>query len=60
MASIWEMTAMLFRTLSSKRQQNEGIYLVFQIFILLAPLCQWASTNNQIPPAEVLTDWEQG
>ncbi|KAJ6438282.1 Protein RTA1-like protein 9 [Purpureocillium lavendulum] len=38
MATIWETTAMTFRSLSSKAQQNDGIYLVFQIFILLAPL----------------------
>ncbi|KEF53084.1 uncharacterized protein A1O9_10992 [Exophiala aquamarina CBS 119918] len=38
MASIWETTAMLFRAVSSKNQQASGIYLVFQIFILLAPL----------------------
>ncbi|OAQ59612.1 RTA1 domain-containing protein [Pochonia chlamydosporia 170] len=38
MATIWEMTAMIFRTLSSKNQQSKGLLLVFQIFILLAPL----------------------
>lgn len=42
MATIWEMMAMIFRTLSSKNQQSKGIYLVFQIFILLAPLCKFS------------------
>lgn len=41
MATIWEMAAMTFRAISSKNQQSEGIYLVFQIFILLAPLCKF-------------------
>lgn len=39
MASIWEMMAFIFRALSTKDQQSSGIYLVFQIFILLAPIC---------------------
>ncbi|XXG95356.1 hypothetical protein Hte_001618 [Hypoxylon texense] len=30
--------AYLFRTVSTRHQQNTGIYLVFQIFILLSPL----------------------
>ncbi|KAF6824226.1 RTA1 domain-containing protein [Colletotrichum plurivorum] len=38
MASIWETLAFTFRGLSSKNQQNTGILLIFQIFILLAPL----------------------
>ncbi|KAF6803097.1 RTA1 domain-containing protein [Colletotrichum sojae] len=38
MASIWETLAFAFRALSSKYQQNTGILLIFQIFILLAPL----------------------
>ncbi|KAF7539256.1 hypothetical protein G7Z17_g12455 [Cylindrodendrum hubeiense] len=38
MAGLWETFAFLFRALSTKDPQNEGIYLVFQIFILLAPL----------------------
>ncbi|KAM0284391.1 hypothetical protein ACHAQH_001967 [Verticillium albo-atrum] len=38
MASIWETLALLFRTISTKHQQSSGIYLVFQIFILLAPI----------------------
>ncbi|KAM0433019.1 hypothetical protein ACHAPT_004724 [Fusarium lateritium] len=38
MASIWEMMAFIFRALSTKDQQSKGIYLVFQIFILLAPI----------------------
>ncbi|CAM1511944.1 Fc.00g094570.m01.CDS01 [Cosmosporella sp. VM-42] len=38
MASLWETMAFVFRALSSKHQQSSGIYLVFQIFILLAPL----------------------
>ncbi|KDN67771.1 putative RTA1 domain-containing protein [Colletotrichum sublineola] len=38
MASIWETLAFVFRAASSKQQQSDGIYLVFQIFILLAPI----------------------
>ncbi|WYZ33881.1 hypothetical protein EsH8_I_000157 [Colletotrichum jinshuiense] len=38
MASIWETLAFVFRAASSKYQQNNGIYLIFQIFILLAPI----------------------
>ncbi|CRK28120.1 hypothetical protein BN1708_004557 [Verticillium longisporum] len=38
MASIWETLAFLFRAISTKHQQSSGIYLVFQIFILLAPI----------------------
>ncbi|KAK1486133.1 RTA1 domain-containing protein [Colletotrichum abscissum] len=38
MASIWETLAFIFRAASSKNQQSNGIYLVFQIFILLAPI----------------------
>ncbi|KAM5347803.1 hypothetical protein ACJ41O_007627 [Fusarium nematophilum] len=38
MASIWEMMAFFFRAISTKHQQSTGIYLVFQIFILLAPI----------------------
>ncbi|KAK7413770.1 hypothetical protein QQX98_007337 [Neonectria punicea] len=38
MASTWEVLAFVFRTASIKNPQNSGIYLVFQIFILLAPL----------------------
>ncbi|KAJ9156525.1 RTA1 domain-containing protein [Pleurostoma richardsiae] len=38
MAAIWETLAFTFRALSAKHQQSDGIYLVFQIFILLAPL----------------------
>ncbi|KAK1857219.1 rta1 domain protein, partial [Colletotrichum chrysophilum] len=38
MASIWETLAFVFRSLSTRYQQNSGIYLIFQIFILLAPL----------------------
>ncbi|KAK6948727.1 hypothetical protein Daesc_010497 [Daldinia eschscholtzii] len=38
MAGIWETLAYLFRTVSTRHQQSSGIYLVFQIFILLAPL----------------------
>ncbi|KAF9874191.1 RTA1 domain-containing protein [Colletotrichum karsti] len=40
MAGIWETLAFVFRSVSSKHQQDTGIYLVFQIFILLAPLCK--------------------
>ncbi|KAI1775987.1 RTA1 like protein-domain-containing protein [Hypoxylon cercidicola] len=38
MASAWETIAYLFRTVSTRHQQSTGIYLVFQIFILLSPL----------------------
>ncbi|KAK9773421.1 putative RTA1 like protein-domain-containing protein [Seiridium cardinale] len=38
MASIWELCAFTFRAISTRFQQSVGIYLVFQIFILLAPL----------------------
>ncbi|KAI2617841.1 RTA1 like protein-domain-containing protein [Hypoxylon sp. NC1633] len=38
MASFWETMAYLFRTISTRYQQNTGVYLVFQIFILLSPL----------------------
>ncbi|KAI1654908.1 RTA1 like protein-domain-containing protein [Daldinia decipiens] len=38
MASFWETMAYLFRTVSTRYQQSSGIYLVFQIFILLSPL----------------------
>ncbi|KAH8659858.1 RTA1 like protein-domain-containing protein [Xylariales sp. PMI_506] len=38
MASIWETAAFASRAISSRFQQSDGIYLVFQIFILLAPL----------------------
>ncbi|KAI1373191.1 RTA1 like protein-domain-containing protein [Hypoxylon crocopeplum] len=38
MASFWETMAYLFRTVSTRYQQSTGIYLVFQIFILLSPL----------------------
>ncbi|KAI1104984.1 RTA1 like protein-domain-containing protein [Jackrogersella minutella] len=38
MASFWETMAYLFRSVSTRYQQNTGVYLVFQIFILLSPL----------------------
>ncbi|KAH8879439.1 hypothetical protein GQ53DRAFT_738679 [Thozetella sp. PMI_491] len=38
MASIWETCGFMFRAISSRYQQNTGIYLVFQVFVLLAPL----------------------
>ncbi|KAH6895985.1 RTA1 like protein-domain-containing protein [Thelonectria olida] len=38
MASLWETCAFIFRAISTKHQMSSGIYLVFQIFILLAPL----------------------
>ncbi|KAL0939984.1 RTA1 domain-containing protein [Colletotrichum truncatum] len=38
MATIWETLAFSFRAISTKFQQSSGVYLVFQIFILLAPL----------------------
>jgi hypothetical protein len=40
MAAIWETTAFASRAVSAKMQQNVGIYLIFQIFILLSPLCR--------------------
>ena len=39
MAALWETVAFTFRTLSTRYQQNTTFYLIFQIFILLAPLC---------------------
>ncbi|KAL7622595.1 hypothetical protein AAE478_008105 [Parahypoxylon ruwenzoriense] len=38
MASFWETMAYLFRTVSTRHQNITGIYLVFQVFILLSPL----------------------
>ncbi|KAI1077939.1 RTA1 like protein-domain-containing protein [Whalleya microplaca] len=38
MASFWETIAYVFRTASTRYQQNTGVYLVFQVFILLSPL----------------------
>ncbi|RGP76960.1 hypothetical protein FLONG3_4898 [Fusarium longipes] len=38
MAGIWETTAFTFRAISTKHQQSIGVLLVFQIFILLAPI----------------------
>ncbi|KAF4463046.1 RTA1-involved in 7-aminocholesterol resistance [Fusarium albosuccineum] len=38
MACIWEMMAFVFRSASVTHQQSTGVYLVFQIFILLAPI----------------------
>ncbi|KAK6206988.1 RTA1 domain-containing protein [Colletotrichum tabaci] len=38
MAGIWETLAFVFRAASSRDQQSDGLYLVFQIFILLAPI----------------------
>ncbi|KAJ4011511.1 hypothetical protein NW752_008514 [Fusarium irregulare] len=38
MAGIWETTAFTFRAISTKHQQSIGVLLVFQIFILLAPV----------------------
>lgn len=45
MAGIWETMAFMFRAISTKNQQSVGVYLVFQIFILLAPLCKLPSTH---------------
>jgi hypothetical protein len=39
-ACAWETIAMLFRTVSTKYQQSSSMVLVFQIFILTAPLCE--------------------
>jgi hypothetical protein len=41
MAGIWETCAFTFRAISAKNQINDTIYLVYQIFILLAPLCEY-------------------
>ena len=41
MASVWETMAFTFRAISTKYQQSTGVYLVFQGFILLAPLCEF-------------------
>ncbi|RDW73413.1 hypothetical protein BP6252_07320 [Coleophoma cylindrospora] len=38
MACVWETCAFTFRAISTRFQQSVGVYLVFQIFILLAPL----------------------
>ncbi|KAK2616370.1 hypothetical protein QQS21_000611 [Conoideocrella luteorostrata] len=38
MATIWETTALIFRTLSSKMLQNRPMYMIFEILILFAPL----------------------
>lgn len=38
MASFWETLAYLFRSVSTRYQQNTGVYLIFQIFVLLSPL----------------------
>ncbi|KAK3944815.1 C6 zinc finger domain protein [Diplogelasinospora grovesii] len=38
MAGLWETCAFLFRAISSRYQQSTGVYLIFQIFVLLAPL----------------------
>jgi len=40
MAAMWETVAFTMRAASAKQQQNTGILLVFQGFILLAPLCK--------------------
>ncbi|EXU98990.1 hypothetical protein X797_007988 [Metarhizium robertsii] len=40
MATTWEMTAMMFRTLSSRSQQSRGLRLGFLILVLLAPICK--------------------
>lgn len=42
MGSLWETLAFTFRTISTRFQLNVGVYLVFQIFILLAPLCEYS------------------
>ena len=40
MASIWETVSFVARTISTRHQQNVGIELVSDLFVLLAPLCQ--------------------
>lgn len=40
MASIWESVAFTFRALSARNQQSIGFILIYQIFILLAPICE--------------------
>jgi hypothetical protein len=48
-AGIWETLAFIFRTISTKHQQESGILLVFQIFVLTAPLCKFYSNNDDLP-----------
>lgn len=40
MASLWEMLAYLFRSVSARHQMTSGIYIVYKIFILISPLCK--------------------
>lgn len=40
-ASAWETLAFVFRTISTKHQQSTAVLLVFQIFVLTAPLCEY-------------------
>lgn len=46
MAGLWETLAFFFRALSSRDQQSRGIYLTYQLFILLAPLCKSTPALN--------------
>jgi hypothetical protein len=46
MAAIWETLAYMFRTVSTRHQMNNGIYLLSQIFVLLSPLCK---SNPEMP-----------
>ncbi|KAI0379042.1 hypothetical protein F5Y04DRAFT_290736 [Hypomontagnella monticulosa] len=52
MASFWETMAYLFRTVSTRYQQNTGIYLIFQIFILLSPL--WVNAFDYMVLARMI------
>ncbi|KAI1408706.1 RTA1 like protein-domain-containing protein [Hypoxylon sp. FL1857] len=52
MASFWETMAYLFRTVSTRYQQNTTIYLVFQIFILLSPL--WVNAFDYMVLARMI------
>ena len=39
-ACLWETMAFVFRTISTRHQQASGVLLVFQVFVLTAPLCE--------------------
>lgn len=55
MASFWEFLAFTFRAFSTKFQQSVGIYLVFQIFILMAPLCKQIAPSSEMYEANTIT-----
>lgn len=47
MATTREMTAMMFRMLSSRSQQSRGLYLGFMILVLLAPICKFGPETEK-------------